>query len=392
MTGGAWQLLVVYLVALVTLAWPLARIIEAVMTGRFAFGRAIEAPLYRLVGVNPAIESGFVRYGSGLLLFNALGLLAVYALQRLQGILPFNPQAMAAVAPDAAFNTAVSFVTNTNWQSYAGEATMSYLTQTLAFTVQNFLSAATGIVVAIALVRGFARHATDAIGNVWVDLTRVTLWILLPLSFVFALALVGLGVVQNLSPSVQAHTLDSSTVQMPMPGASPHAADSMNVQTIAMGPIASQVAIKMIGTNGGGFTNANAAHPFENPTAFSNFLQMLSIFLIPTALTFVFGRMVGDPRQGYTLIIAMTVLFAIGAIGTMTFEQEGNARLTALGADQLVSISQSGGNMEGKEVRFGVAASSLFAAITTAASCGAVNAMHDSFTPRGSGAPLVLMQ
>ena len=392
MTGGAWQLLVVYLVALVTLAWPLARIIEAVMTGRFAFGRAIEAPLYRLVGVNPVIESGFVRYGSGLVLFNALGLLAVYALQRLQGILPFNPQAMAAVAPDAAFNTAVSFVTNTNWQSYAGEATMSYLTQTLAFTVQNFLSAATGIVVAIALVRGFARHATDAIGNVWVDLTRVTLWILLPLSFVFALALVGLGVVQNLSPSVQAHTLDSSTVQMPMPGASPHAADSMNVQTIAMGPIASQVAIKMIGTNGGGFTNANAAHPFENPTAFSNFLQMLSIFLIPTALTFVFGRMVGDPRQGYTLIIAMTVLFAIGAIGTMTFEQEGNARLTALGADQLVSISQSGGNMEGKEVRFGVAASSLFAAITTAASCGAVNAMHDSFTPLGGGAPLVLMQ
>ncbi len=368
MSAQAWMQLATYLAFLLLLAWPLARAIEAVMQGRFGWGRRIEAPLYRLAGVDPEREQGWRAYTLGLLVFNGLGVLAVYALQRLQQHLPLNPQALPAVAPDSAFNTAVSFVTNTNWQGYAGEATMSYLTQMLALTVQNFLSAATGIVVAVALMRGFARHAAQAVGNVWVDLTRATLWLLLPLSFVFALVLAAQGVIQNLAPYRELQTLEGAG------------------QTLAMGPVASQLAIKLLGTNGGGFFNANSAHPFENPTALVNFLQMLSILAIPAALCFVFGRILGDLRQGWAVLAAMTLVFVVAVVAVTAAEQQGNPVLAALGADP------AGGNLEGKEVRFGISASALFAAITTAASCGAVNAMHDSFTPLGGAVPLVLIQ
>jgi len=373
--ASAWTQLVVYLAVLLALAWPLARLIDAVMAGRFALGRRLESPLFRMAGIRPEQESGWLRYTTGLLIFNGLGVLAVYAVQRLQGVLPFNPQAFGAVSPDSAFNTAVSFVTNTNWQGYGGESTMSYLTQMLALTVQNFLSAATGIVVVVALVRGFTRHSAQAIGNVWVDLARVTLWILLPLSFVFALVMASQGVIQNLSPYAEAKTLEAGSTQ-----------------TIAMGPVASQLAIKMLGTNGGGFFNANSAHPFENPTTLTNFLQMLSIFSIPAALCFVFGRMAGDLRQGWAVLAAMTLLFVAFVIPATMFEQQGNPALAALGVDQAATATQPGGNMEGKEARFGIAASTLFATITTAASCGAVNSMHDSYTPLGGAVPLVLIQ
>ncbi len=395
--------LVSYLALLLLLAWPLARWIGAVMDGRFALGRRIEQPLYRLAGVDAAGEQGWLRYALGLLLFNALGVLAVYALQRTQGLLPLNPQGLSAITPDSAFNTAVSFVTNTNWQGYGGETTMSYLTQMLALTVQNFLSAATGIVVVIALVRGFARHGAQAIGNVWVDLTRAALWVLLPLSLVLAVAFAGLGVIQNFKPYETVATLDTVNWQEPKLGADGQAIKddkgqpvledkSGNTQTLAMGPVASQLAIKMLGTNGGGFFNANSAHPYENPNPASNLLQMLAIFLIPTALCFVFGRMVGDWRQGWAVLAAMTAIFVVAVVAVTVFEQQGNPRLAALGADQIASATQAGGNMEGKEVRFGIAASTLFATITTAASCGAVNAMHDSFTPLGGAVPLVLIQ
>ncbi|WP_374569296.1 potassium-transporting ATPase subunit KdpA [Ideonella sp.] len=411
MTPSAWFLLVAFMVVLVAIAWPLARMIDAVMAGRFALGRKVETPLFRLAGIRPEHESGWLRYATGLLIFNGLGVVAVYALQRLQGVLPLNPQAMGAVTPDSAFNTAISFVTNTNWQGYGGETTMSYLTQMLGLTVQNFLSAATGIVVVIALVRGFARHSASAIGNVWVDLTRATLWVLLPLCFVFALVLTSLGVVQNFSSYTDVKTVEPVTWQEPQLGADgqpvkddkgqpvmvdkgqPVMVDkSGETQTLAMGPVASQLAIKMLGTNGGGFFNANSAHPFENPTPLSNFLQMLSIFAIPAALCFVFGRMVGDQRQGWTVYAAMAVMFVVFAIGAMTFEQQGNPQFTALGVDQAASATQPGGNMEGKEARFGIAATGLFATITTAASCGAIISWHDSFTPLGGGVPLVLMQ
>ena len=403
MTAAAGMLLALTLALLGALAWPLALAIDAVMAGRFALGRRLEAPLWRLAGVNPEAESGWLRYTLGLLVFNGLGVLAVYALQRLQAGLPFNPQAFAAVSADSAFNTAISFVTNTNWQGYGGETTMSHGTQMLALTVQNFLSAATGIVVAIALLRGFARHAVQAIGNVWVDLTRATLWILLPLSFAFALVLAAQGVIQNLSPSVEVATLEAQTWQQPRLGAGSQPLidglgqpvlddQSVQTQTLAMGPVASQLAIKLLGSNGGGFFNANSAHPFENPTAVTNLLQMISILLIPAALCLVFGRIVGDWRQGRAVLSAMTLLFVVFAVAAITFEQQGNPRLAALGVDQLVSATQAGGNMEGKEVRFGIAASGLFATITTAASCGAVNAMHDAFTPLGGLVPLVMIQ
>jgi len=374
MTPGALLQLAVFLALLLALAWPLARAIDAVMAGRFALGRKLESPLWRLVGVDAAQETGWVRYALGLLLFNGLGVLFLYALQRLQQPLPLNPQGFAAVSADSAFNTAVSFVTNTNWQGYGGETTMSYLTQMLGLAVQNFLSAATGIVVVVALVRGFARHSAATIGNVWVDLTRATLWVLLPLSFLLALAFAGLGVVQTLSAYVGTTGVE---------GASTH---------LALGPVASQLAIKMLGTNGGGFFNANSAHPFENPSAITNGLQMLAIFAIPAALCLVFGRMVGDRRQGFAVLAAMVVLFVVFAVAANAAEQQGNPALAALGVDQAVSATQPGGNMEGKEARFGINASTLFAVVTTAASCGAVNAMHDSFTPLGGAVPLVLMQ
>ena len=374
MTTGAIVQLGAFLLVLFALAWPLSRAIDAVMDGRFALGRKLESPLWRVAGVNAAQETGWVRYALGLLLFNSLGLFFLYALQRLQMPLPLNPQGFAAVSADSAFNTAVSFVTNTNWQGYGGETTMSYLTQMLGLTVQNFLSAATGIVVVVALVRGFARHSAATIGNVWVDLTRATLWVLLPLSFLLALAFAGLGVIQTLSAYVSTTGVEGASTQL------------------ALGPVASQLAIKMLGTNGGGFFNANSAHPFENPSVYTNALQMLAIFIIPAALCLVFGRMVGDRRQGFAVLAAMTVLFVVFAVTVNWAEQEGNPALTALGVDQAVSSSQPGGNMEGKEARFGINASTLFAAVTTSASCGAVNAMHDSFTPLGGAVPMVLMQ
>lgn len=378
MNSQAWMLLVAFLAILALLAWPLGRWLAAVAEGRFPrwlspFVKA-EHGLYRIAGVDAAGGMGWRHYATALVVFNLLGVLAVYALQRLQGVLPFNPQAMAAVSADSSFNTAISFVTNTNWQGYAGESTMSYLTQMLALTVQNFLSAATGIVVVIALVRGFAARSSASIGNFWVDITRVTAYVLLPLSLVFALVLVGQGVIQNVDAYQDVTTLQASP------------------QSIAMGPVASQEAIKMLGTNGGGFFNTNSAHPYENPTPLANFLQMLSIFLIPAALVFMFGRMVGDMRQGWAVLAAMTAIFVVSVVVVTAQEQQGNPLLAQLGVDQVASATQPGGNMEGKEARFGIAASGLFAAITTAASCGAVNAMHDSFTPLGGMVPLVLMQ
>ncbi|HTQ99661.1 MAG TPA: potassium-transporting ATPase subunit KdpA [Candidatus Acidoferrum sp.] len=395
MTNQALLQLAIYLVVLIALAWPLGRAIVAVMEGRFELGKKLEAPLYALAGIKPNVESNWVRYALGLVLFNGLGVAAVYALQRLQHVLPLNPRQMTAVSPDSAFNTAVSFVTNTNWQGYGGESTLSYLTQMLALTVQNFFSAATGIVVVIALIRGFVRRNAGALGNVWVDLTRCTLWILLPLSLVFALFFASQGVLQNFAAYQDAQTLEPQTVQVPSDPADPKSApkdQTFTTQSIAMGPVASQLAIKMLGTNGGGFFNANSAHPYENPTPLSNFWQEIAIFLIPAALVFAFGRMVGDLRQGWAVLAAMTILFVVAVVAASHYEQQGNPALTPLDVDQAASSTQAGGNMEGKEVRFGISASALFAAITTAASCGAVNAMHDSFTPLGGAVPLVLIQ
>ncbi len=403
MTSHAWILFASYSIVLLLLAIPLGRYITSVMDGRLRFANRIESGLYRLCGIKADGEMGWLNYALAIILFNALGVLAIYALQRLQLWLPLNPQAMANVSPDSSFNTAVSFATNTNWQGYSGEQTMSYLTQMLGLAVQNFLSSATGIVVVIALIRGFARHSAQSIGNAWVDLTRVTLWILLPLAFVSALFFVQQGVVQNFDAYKDVTTLEVVKYQVPKLGADGQAMKTEKgeavmedktsaTQTLAMGPVASQESIKMLGTNGGGFFNANSAHPFENPTALSNFVQMLLIFLIPAALCFTFGRMVSDQRQGWTIYIAMFVLFAAGAVAAITFEQQGNPQFAALGVDQAASATQAGGNMEGKETRFGIADSGLFATITTDASCGAVIAMHDSFTPLGGLVPLVNMQ
>ncbi|MDR7334145.1 potassium-transporting ATPase subunit KdpA [Roseateles asaccharophilus] len=403
MSASAWVQLVAYLVTLLVLAWPLAKWIHAAMEGRVGWLQRIERGLLKMAGVNAEHEQGWLRYALGLLVFNALGVLAVYALQRFQAVLPLNPQGMGAVTPDSSFNTAISFVTNTNWQGYGGEATMSYLTQMLALTVQNFLSAATGIVVVFALLRGFARHSAKAIGNVWADLSRATLWVLLPLSFAFALVLAGMGVVQTFNAYQDVTTVEAQTWQQAKAGAdgqplkdaqgNPVIEDQTSqTQTLAVGPVASQLAIKMLGTNGGGFFNANSAHPFENPSAATNALQMLSIFLIPASLCFVMGRQVGDMRQGWAVLGAMTAIFVVAVVIATAAEQAGNPRLAALDVDATASATQPGGNMEGKEARFGIEASSLFAAITTAASCGAVNSMHDSYTPLGGAVPMVLMQ
>ncbi|MCJ0764751.1 potassium-transporting ATPase subunit KdpA [Variovorax terrae] len=404
MSSSAWGLLALYLAVLLAASWPLGRWLAALCAGRLpGWMLRLEAPLYRLGGISADRSMNWVQYALALLAFNGLGLLAVYALQRWQAGLPLNPAGMAAITPDSAFNTAVSFVTNTNWQGYAGESTMSYLTQMLALAVQNFLSAATGIAVVFALIRGFVARSSGVIGNFWVDVTRITTWLLVPLSLVFAVFLVGQGVIQNFSAYQDVGTLETQTYQQPKNGADgqPLKDDKGNpvletmktgTQTLAMGPVASQEAIKMLGTNGGGFFNANSAHPYENPTALSNFFQMLAIFLIPAALCFAFGREVGDRRQGWAVLAAMTVMFAVAVIAITPAEQAGNPLLPPLGVDQAASALQAGGNMEGKELRFGITASSLFAVITTAASCGAVNGMHDSFTPLGGMVPLVMMQ
>ena len=407
MDTSAWGLLALFLVVLGLLAWPLGRGLAAVCGGRLpAWMHRAEAPLYRLAGVRPQQGMHWRHYALGLLAFNALGVLAVYALQRLQGVLPLNPQGLPAVAPDSAFNTAVSFVANTNWQGYAGESTMGYLVQMLGLSVQNFLSAATGIAVAFALARGFAARRTDGaghVGNVWADLVRITAWVLVPLSFVLALLLVGQGVIQNFAPYQEVATVETTVYQAPQTDAQGQPVKdasgnpvtreaSTRTQTLPMGPVASQEAIKMLGTNGGGFFNANSAHPYENPTPLTNFAQMLAIFLIPAALCFAFGRVVGDWRQGVAILAAMTLMFVVAVSAVTAAEQAGNPALSALGADPAASALQAGGNMEGKEVRFGISASALFAAVTTAASCGAVNSMHDSFTPLGGMVPMVLMQ
>ncbi|MEO6973348.1 MAG: potassium-transporting ATPase subunit KdpA [Rhodoferax sp.] len=404
MSAAAWGPLALYLIVLLVLAWPVGRWLAALCAGRLPHWMLrVEAPLYRLAGTSARQSMNWVQYALALLAFNALGVLVVYGVQRLQQWLPLNPQHMAAVTPDSSFNTAVSFVTNTNWQGYTGEASMSYLTQMLALTVQNFFSAATGIAVVFALIRGFAARSSGVVGNFWVDLTRVTTWLLLPLSLVFALFLVGQGVIQNFDTYKDMTTLEVTSYQQPKNGpdgqplmdakGNPVLEDAKtSTQTLAMGPVASQEAIKMLGTNGGGFFNANSAHPYENPTALANFFQMLSIFLIPAALCFAFGREVGDRRQGWAVLAAMTVLFVVAVVAITPAEQAGNPLLTPLGVDQTASALQSGGNMEGKEVRFGINASSLFAVITTSASCGAVNAMHDSFTPLGGMVPMVMMQ
>ena len=385
-----------YVLAVLLLALPMGRWLAAVAQGRLTRLQRVDSAVLRACGALPEREQGWRDYALALLAFNIVGVIVVYTLQRLQGVLPLNPQGFAAVSPDSSFNTAISFVTNTNWQGYSGETTMSYMTQMLALAVQNFLSAATGMAVAFALIRGFARHAVDTLGNFWVDVTRITMYVLLPLSFVFALVLSAQGVVQNFKPYADV----ALTEQVAYTEAGPNGADgkptqaakTASTQTLPMGPIASQEAIKMIGTNGGGFLNANSAHPFENPSAWTNLLQMLAIFLIPAGLCLAFGEMVGDKRQGWTLLIAMTVIFTAAVVAIMLAEQAGNPKIAALGVDQIGSALQSGGNMEGKETRFGVAASALFAAITTAASCGAVNAMHASFTPLGGAVPMLLIQ
>jgi K+-transporting ATPase ATPase A chain len=376
---------------------PLGTYIANVMEGRFRLAGKIESPIYRLCGIRQDEEMGWLKYAFAILIFNLLGALAVYALQRLQADLPLNPQAFPNVSPDSAFNTAISFATNTNWQGYVGEATMSYLTQMLALAVQNFFSAATGIVVVIALIRGFARHSAKTVGNAWVDLTRITLHVLLPISIVYAVFLTSQGVIQNFDAYKEVTTLEVTSFETPKvdaagqplkddKGAVVTEPAQTQTQTLAMGPVASQEAIKMLGTNGGGFMNANSAHPYENPTPLSNFIQMLSIFLIPAALCFTFGRLVGDTRQGWAVLAAMTLMFVVLAYAAMHYEQQANPLLTQLGVDS------AAGNMEGKETRFGIADSGLFATITTLASCGAVNAMHDSFTPLGGLVPLIDMQ
>jgi K+-transporting ATPase ATPase A chain len=404
MSNSAWGLLALFLFVLLALSWPLGQWIARISSGNLPrWMSRVEAPLYRLAGTSPAHAMKWSDYALALLAFNALGVLVVYALQRLQLSLPLNPAGMAAVSPDSSFNTAVSFVTNTNWQGYSGESTMGYLTQMLGLAVQNFLSAATGIAVVFALIRGFAARSTAVIGNFWVDVTRITAWLLLPLSVVLAVVLVGQGVIQNFEGYKEVSTLELTKFQQPKvddKGApvldekgAPVLEDAQtDKQTLPMGPVASQEAIKMLGTNGGGFFNANSAHPYENPTALSNFLQMLAIFLIPAALCFAFGIEVGDKRQGWAVLAAMTVMFVAAVIAITPAEQVGNPLLTPFGIDQAASAMQAGGNMEGKETRFGINASSLFAVITTAASCGAVNTMHDSLTPLGGMVPMVMMQ
>ena len=367
------------------------------------FGGGVERLLYRLSGVRADEQMSWRRYAVAMLVFNMVGLLAVYALQRTQQWLPLNPQQFGAVTPDSAINTAISFISNTNWQGYGGESTMSYLTQMLGLAVQNFLSAATGIAVLVAVVRGFTRRSADSVGNFWVDMTRSTLYVLVPFSLLMALLLTSQGVVQNFKSYVEVPVAQVTSMTETVKDAAGNPVkdaagndvtheSKVTMQTLPMGPAASQIAIKQLGTNGGGFFNANSAHPFENPTPFSNFIEMLAIFLIPGGLCYTFGSMVGDRRQGWAILATMLLIFVPLAYCAIGAEQAGNPALHGLAVDQTASALQAGGNMEGKETRFGIAASGLFATITTAASCGAVNAMHDSFTPLGGLVPMWLIQ
>ncbi len=375
MTVNGWLQIAIFaaLVAAVTvpLGGYMTRVFAGERTPLSPVLRPIETVFYRLSGVDPVREQNWLVYAFAVLLFNLVAFLLLYALQRLQGVLPLNPQGFAGVSPDLALNTSISFVTNTNWQNYGGESTLSYLVQMAGLTVHNFVSAANGIVVAIVLIRGFARKSVDTIGNFWVDLTRCTLYVLLPISIVAALVLIWQGMPQNLNAYTEAATLEGAK------------------QTIAQGPVASQIAIKILGTNGGGFFNANAAHPYENPTPFANLVQLVMIFAIGAALTNTFGRMVGNQRQGWALFGVMGILWLVGIFISYGAESAGNPAFASLGVDQQASALQAGGNMEGKEIRFGIVNSALWAVVTTDTSCGAVNAMHDSFTPLGGMVPLV---
>ncbi|MBV8812665.1 MAG: potassium-transporting ATPase subunit KdpA, partial [Acidobacteriaceae bacterium] len=380
MTQNGILQIAVYFLIILAIAKPMGVFMANLFEGRKTLLhpalRPLEKFIYRLIGIDETTEQRWTQYTAALLAFSIFSFLFVYLLQRLQGILPLNPQGFGAgqVTPDLAFNTAVSFVTNTNWQSYSGESTLSYLVQMAALTVQNFASAAAGIAVAIALTRGFARQQVNSLGNFWVDLTRGIVYILLPISLVAALILCSQGVIQNFHAYTVAKTVEGAK------------------QVIAQGPVASQEAIKMLGTNGGGFFGANSAHPFENPTPLINLFQMFLIFVIPAGLTYTFGVMVGDRRQGWTLFSACAAMFLIGAFACYWAEQKGNPTLAKLGVETNATSTQMGGNMEGKETRFGIAASALFATVTTDASCGAVNGMHDSYTPLGGLVPLFNIQ
>jgi K+-transporting ATPase ATPase A chain len=386
MTANAVLQVVVFVSVLLALAAPLGAYMARVYEGNAQIAQRMLGPLerliYRLAGVQSDQEMSWKRYALSVLLFNLLGLLIVFLLQRLQGGLPLNPSGLGPVPSEVAFNTAASFTSNTNWQAYGGETTMSHLTQMLGLTVQNFMSAAVGMSVLVALIRGFSRRTAETLGSFWVDLTRSTLYVLLPLSVVLALVLVSQGVVQTFAGSTSARLVD------------PIASEQGGVveQVLALGPAASQIAIKQLGTNGGGFFNVNSAHPFENPTPFANLLEMLAILLIPAALCFTFGSLVKDKRQGVAVLAAMLFVFVPLTLATIAFEQSGNPLLAASGADVSVSTLHSGGNMEGKEVRFGITNSAIWAAATTAASNGSVNSMHDSFTPLGGLIPMWLMQ
>jgi len=407
MTANGYLQLAFYIVVLIALAKPLGAYMADIYEGKPAILNQLGAPLerliYRLCGVDSSQEMRWTQYALATLWVTLVGLLAVYGLQRLQSLLPLNPAGMAPVSPDSSFNTAISFITNTNWQGYGGESTMSYLTQMLALTVQNFVSASLGMAVVIALIRGLARQSALTLGNFWMDLTRGVLYILLPLSIVFALVLVAQGMPQTLSayktvPLVESVEYDNPKLDaagQPVKDEKGNAVTekaTQKEQVIAVGPVASQIAIKQLGTNGGGFFNANSAHPYENPTPLSNFLELLAILLIPAALCYTFGVMVGDRRQGWAVLAAMTIVFVALLAVCVGSEQAGNPSLTKLGVDQTASATQAGGNMEGKETRFGVVNSALWATATTAASNGSVNSMHDSFTPLGGLVPMWMIQ
>lgn len=407
MSANGYLQFALYLGVLLALVKPLGAYMARIYEGQPAWLNQVGAPferlIYRLCGVRSDEEMGWKRYAVAMLVFSVIGALVVYALQRLQGMLPLNPQSFGALSPDSSFNTAVSFVTNTNWQGYSGESTMSYLTQMLGLAVQNFFSAATGMVIVVALIRGFARRSAQTIGNFWVDLTRTTLYILLPLSIIMAVVLIQQGTVQTFSTYQTVSLIQPVTYDAPKldAGGNPIKDDMGNPvteqvtvkeQVLSLGPVASQSAIKQLGTNGGGFFNTNSAHPYENPTPLTNFIEMLAIFLIPGGLCYMFGKMVSDTRQGWAILGAMTLIFVVMAGVAIYAEQQGNPLLTSLGVDQSVTAGSPGGNMEGKETRFGIVNSALFATITTAASCGAVNAMHDSLTPIGGLVPMWLIQ
>lgn len=405
-SNGALQVLVLFVVMLALakpLGWYMARVYEGKPCGLDCLLGPGERAMYRLCGVRPTDGMNWKSYGIAMLVFNAAGILFLYGLQRLQSFLPLNPANLGAVAPDLAFNTAVSFTTNTNWQAYGGETTMSYLTQMLSLTVQNFISAATGMAVLVALIRGLSRSTSTTLGNFWSDMVRSTLYILMPLALLLSLLLVSQGVVQTFNSSQTATLLQlvsyaksvtdpSGQVMLDEQGKPKTEPATAIEQVLAVGPAASQIAIKQLGTNGGGFFNANAAHPFENPTPFSNFLEVLAILLIPAALCHTFGLMVGDTRQGWGVLAAMLILLLPFVVIGLWAEQSGNPLLTGIGIDQQAQAGQPGGNMEGKEVRFGITDSVLWAAVTTAASNGSVNSMHDSYTPLGGLVPLFLMQ